>query len=489
MPLSLKDLQFDNRFARLGDAFSDHVDPTPVSDPYLISYSKAAMQLIDLAEDQADDPLFTELFAGNRQLDGFAPRAAIYAGHQFGHWVPQLGDGRALLLGQVRNADGNTWELNLKGAGITPYSRSGDGRAVLRSSIREYLCSEHMHGLGIPTTRALCLVGTDDEVYREQIETGALVLRMAESHVRFGSFELFFSRGQTDELKQLADYVIDEYYPEIPAKPSRYRRLLREVIRRTALLMAQWQAVGFAHGVMNTDNMSILGLTLDYGPYGFLDNYDSGLICNHSDHQGRYSFEMQPGIGLWNLQRLAQALSPLVPADEAVPLLKGYEELFIDAYLDRMTAKLGFAERHQPDAQFITHLLQSLQSNEVDYTLFFRRLCDFQPNDAGSHIALRTLFKDPTAFDRWAPTYQQRLDQEDSDAEQRSRAMKAVNPKYVLRNYLAETAIRQAKEKDYSEINNLLKVLQSPYEEWPEFEHYAEAPPEWAGWIEVSCSS
>ncbi|MEW6613804.1 MAG: protein adenylyltransferase SelO family protein, partial [Pseudomonadota bacterium] len=293
----LEDLDFDNSFARLPEPFYSRVMPTPVPAPELLSYNETAAALLDLDPREAQRPEFVEYFSGNRPLPGSEPLAALYAGHQFGHYVPQLGDGRAILLGEVRNRAGERWELQLKGAGRTPYSRGGDGRAVLRSTIREYLCSEAMHGLGIPSTRALCIVGSELEVYRESVERGAVLLRLAPSHVRFGSFEVFFYRDQHAELKLLADYVIERHYPELADGDDRYVRFFQEVVLRTARLLAQWQAVGFAHGVMNTDNMSILGLTLDYGPFGFLDRYDPGFICNHSDHAGRYAFDRQPQIG------------------------------------------------------------------------------------------------------------------------------------------------------------------------------------------------
>ena len=313
---TLDTLTFNNRLAQLSADFYTLVQTQPLSDPYLISYSPAAAAVLDLDPAVFQDPHTTQVFAGNTCLPGMQPLAMLYAGHQFGHYVPQLGDGRAMLLGEVQSAHNQHWEWHLKGAGTTPYSRHADGRAVLRSSIREYLASEAMAGLGIPTTRALCLVGSDSPVYREQPETAATVLRMAPSFVRFGSFEVFFYRQQFHHLKTLADYVIQHDFLSLAAAPQPYLALLHEVIQRTADLFAAWQLVGFAHGVLNTDNMSILGLTLDYGPFGFLDNYDPNFICNHSDQEGRYAFAAQPSIGLWNLRCLAQALLPLLDADQ-----------------------------------------------------------------------------------------------------------------------------------------------------------------------------
>ncbi len=487
--LTLDSLTFDNHFARLPEAFYSRVAPTPLPAPYLVSFNAAAARLIDLDPAEAQRQDFAEYLAGNRLLAGCDPLAMLYAGHQFGHFVPQLGDGRAILLGAVRNSAGERWELQLKGAGPTPYSRSGDGRAVLRSTIREYLCSEAMHGLGIPTTRALCIVGSDEEVYRETIETGAVLLRMAPSHVRFGSFEVFYHRRQYDEIKLLADFVISAHYPELADTEDRYALLLDTVIQRTARLMAQWQAVGFAHGVMNTDNMSILGLTLDYGPFGFLDSYDPGFICNHSDHHGRYAFDQQPGIGLWNLGRLAQALTPLIPAARCTALLAEYETVFAMHYLTELRAKLGLRTAHPDDEELAHTLLHAMHANRVDYTLLFRALGDFDSSPGARNAALRDQFLERAAFDSWAVDYRTRLAAEHSDDQERRARMNRVNPKYVLRNYLAETAIRRAQARDYSEIDRLLAVLQHPYDEQPDRHSYAAAPPDWAGAIAVSCSS
>ena len=485
----LEDLCFDNRYARLPDAFHTRVMPTPLPAPYRVAFNAAAAALIDLDPDQAQHPDFDAYFAGNRLLSGAEPLAMLYAGHQFGHFVPQLGDGRAILLGTVRNDRGQCWEVQLKGAGPTPYSRAGDGRAVLRSTIREYLCSEAMQGLGIPSTRALCIIGSDEEVYRENIETSAVLTRLAESHIRFGSFEVFYARRQFDLLRTLAEHVIAEHYPQFVALENRHALLLGAVIKRTALLMAQWQAVGFAHGVMNTDNMSILGLTLDYGPFGFLDSYDPGFICNHSDHGGRYAFAQQPGVGLWNLGRLAQALSPLIPIAVCNELLADYETQYNAAYLELMRAKLGLLAPHANDVELIHTLLQRLHDNRVDYTRFFRALADFAAACDARNDALRDQFLDRAAFDHWAGDYRARLNTEASGPDARRARMNRINPKYVLRNYLAETAIQRAQARDYSEIERLLEVLQKPYDEQAAMEHYAALPPDWASAIEVSCSS
>jgi len=504
----LESLTFDNGFARLPEAYYSRVCPTPVPEPYLVCYSPEALALLDLDASEITRPELIRTLAGNQLLPGMDALAALYAGHQFGHYVPQLGDGRAILLGEVRNAAGEGWEVQLKGAGRTPYSRGGDGRAVLRSSIREFLCSEAMHALGIPTTRALCIVGSDRPVYREEEETAALVTRLAPSFVRFGSFEVFYYRNQIESIKQLADYVIARYYPELATRAEPYAELLREVTRRTAELMAQLQAVGFSHGVMNTDNMSILGLTLDYGPFGFLDAFDPGYICNHSDSGGRYAFDQQPDVAAWNITKLAQTLVPLLSVEAASAAIGDYPQQFGQAYIARMAAKFGLPASGETvplhpqgvgrsckaaEASTTTLLMDALQllaQNHVDYTIFMRRLGDFDSSASAINPSLRDLFLDREAFDAWATRYAAALRQQGSNDVERGQAMRAVNPKYILRNHLAEIAIRRAAdERDYSEINRLHRLLARPFDEQPENETYAAEPPDWARKIEVSCSS
>jgi uncharacterized protein YdiU (UPF0061 family) len=489
-------LPFDNAFARLPEHFYARVQPTPLEDPYTVSVNKQAAALIDLDPAELAHPEFAHYFTGAKPLPGSEPLAMLYAGHQFGHWVPQLGDGRAILLGQVRNQQGETWDLQLKGAGLTPFSRGGDGRAVLRSTIREYLCAEAMHGLGIPTTRSLCMTGSDEEVYREQIETGAMLLRMAPSHVRFGSFEVFYHRGQYDRLKELADHVIAEHYPELADTPRPYAAFLQEVVRRTGRLMAQWQLVGFAHGVMNTDNMSVLGLTMDYGPFGFLDAYDPDFICNHSDHGGRYRFDAQPSIGLWNLSAFAQALLPLLnaedgeaAAEEARDILKAYEPELVRTYARGMRDKLGLRESRDGDQSLSAGLLELMHKSGSDYTNAFRALGWLKLDDTGSDAPLRDQFIDRAAFDAWASNYRNRLRAEQSDDARRRARMQRTNPKYVLRNWLAQRAIDKAQDKDFSEIDRLLGILQAPFDEHPDHADCAAPPPDWAKGISVSCSS
>ncbi|WP_456375673.1 protein adenylyltransferase SelO [Thiolapillus sp.] len=488
-------LDGNGRFARLGETFYSQVSPDPLPEPYMVSANPQLAARFGLDAEELHGEEMLALLAGNRVPRGVRPLAMLYAGHQFGHFVPQLGDGRALMLGELRDGEGKIWELQLKGAGLTPYSRSGDGRAVLRSSIREYLCSEAMHGLGIPTTRALCIVGSDEEVYREQIESAAVLTRLAPSHLRFGSFEVFYYRNQHQPLSILAEYLLEHHYPHLREEDHPVLALFREVVARSARLIAQWQLVGFAHGVMNTDNMSMLGLTLDYGPFGFLDAYDPAFICNHSDHEGRYSFENQPSIGYWNLSCLAQAMLPLFAPepDAAVELAKDaladYEPAFMSAYADGMRAKLGLVTRDAEDHKLATGLLKIMQANGADYTRTFRALAGFRSADQGASCPAADEFADRDAFYRWGVDYAARLRREDSNDEIRGSAMNQVNPKYVLRNYLAQQAIDRALNRDYSEIERLRQLLARPFDEQPERDAYAALPPDWAGAISVSCSS
>lgn len=487
---TLESLDFINTYAQLPADFYTLCQATPLPNPYLVSFNASAAPLIGLTPEQGARADFPGYFSGNQVLPGAQPLAMLYSGHQFGHYAPQLGDGRALVLGEVRGAQRSTWEIALKGSGPTPYSRGFDGRAVLRSSIREYLCSEAMHALGIPTTRALAIIGSDERVYRETAETAAVVTRLSPSFIRFGSFEVFFYRHQYEHTRQLADYVIRRHFPELADTPRPIARLLHEVGQRTARLIAQWQAVGFSHGVMNTDNMSILGVTLDYGPFGFMAAYDPNYVCNHSDTNGRYAFGRQPMIGLWNLQCLAQALLPHISKEEAIDALQAYQPAYEAAYLALMRQKLGLQEARDDDALLITDLLRLMQANALDYTHFFRALGALDSALTARNKGLRDQCMDREAFDAWAVQYCQRLQAEQSDDRARKARMDRVNPKFILRNHLAETATRKAvDERDYSEIDRLLKLLQSPFDEQPEMEAYAALPPDWASQLTVSCSS
>ncbi|MDB5840240.1 MAG: YdiU family protein [Herminiimonas sp.] len=490
--LRLDELPIRNSFAELPPAFYTRLQPTPLPDPYLVCGSAAAAGLIDLDPAEFSSREFVETFSGNRALPGSTPIAAVYSGHQFGVWAGQLGDGRAILLGEVEapGTPPGTLELQLKGAGMTPYSRMGDGRAVLRSSIREFLCSEAMAALGIPTSRALCVTGSDQRVMREMPETSAVATRMAPSFVRFGSFEHWFYNGRKDELKILADHVIDRCYPELRDDKNPYQSLLSEVTRRTAHMIAQWQAVGFMHGVMNTDNMSILGLTLDYGPFGFMEAFDAQHICNHTDQQGRYAYSMQPQIAHWNCYALGQALLPLIGAvEDAQAALEIYQPEYKAKLNALLQAKLGLQTSEPEDSSLFDAMFSIMQASHVDFPQFFRKLGDLRLDDATADAPLRDLFIDRAAFDTWAVQYRSRLKRENSQDAPRRLAMHRVNPKYVLRNYLAQVAIDKAQEKDFSEVQRLLQVLERPYDEQPENERYAALPPDWAAHLEVSCSS
>ncbi len=486
---ALDSLQFNNTYARLPEIFYRRVKPTALPAPYLVSFNESAAKLIGLDPKEILKQEFVEYFSGNKLLPNSEPISAIYAGHQFGTFVPQLGDGRAILLGEAINEKGERFDIQLKGAGLTPFSRMGDGRAVLRSTIREYLCSEAMHALGIPTTRSLCIVGSDAPVYRETTETAAVLTRLAPTHVRFGSFELFYYRGQYDHVRTLADYVIAEFYPQHAEAENKYLEFLREIINRTAKLIAAWQSVGFAHGVMNTDNMSIVGLTIDYGPFGFLDEYDAGFVCNHSDYAGRYAFDQQPNVGLWNLYKLAQTLVPLLEPEEAEAILGEYQTVFTDEFFRLMRDKLGLETEQSEDKELIFDTLEILQANRIDYTRFFRRLADFKQIAGEKNTLLQGMFIDPASFDAWSETYKKRLANEVSVDETRRGRMLNVNPKYVLRNHLAQQAIEKAEKGDYAEIDTLLATLQRPFDEQPESERFAEPPAEGMERVAVSCSS
>lgn len=480
-----------NALEPLGDAFYSNVQPQAVPDPHWIAASlETARDLaIPGAWLQSDEAL--QLLSGNADPAQAQTRASVYSGHQFGVWAGQLGDGRALLLGELDTPQG-PFELQLKGSGPTPYSRRGDGRAVLRSSIREFLASEALHALGIPTTRALALIGSPLRVRRETLETAAVVTRAAPSFLRFGHFEHFAAAGRIDELRRLADHVIDRHYSycrTATALANPYARLLQAVSERTAALVAQWQAVGFCHGVLNTDNMSVLGLTIDYGPFQFLDDYVPGHICNHSDHMGRYAFDQQPNVAYWNLFCLGQALQPLIGVPErALEALESFKEVFPEQLTMRYSAKLGIANPVQEDALLIEHILALLAKSAVDYTLFWRNLSVAVANDANdAYEPVRDMFKEPAELDAWLLLYKERTTSIGKALA--ADLMLRTNPEYVLRNYLAQQAIQAAQQGDFSETHRLQIALSRPFESQSGCENYAAAPPAWASDLSISCSS
>ncbi|MEJ8821302.1 YdiU family protein [Variovorax humicola] len=479
-------LRWRNDFATLPPSFFTRLQPTPLPDPYWVGRSDAAAQQLGLDPDWFASAEALEVLTGNALLPGMDPLASVYSGHQFGVWAGQLGDGRAIMLGQTETG----YEMQLKGCGMTPYSRMGDGRAVLRSSIREFLCSEAMHSLGIPTTRALCVTGSDARVRREEIETAAVVTRTAPSFIRFGHFEHFWANDRLDELRALADFVIDRFYPECRLTErfgcNAYAAFLEAVSERTAALMAQWQAVGFCHGVMNTDNMSILGLTIDYGPFQFLDGFNPRHICNHSDTGGRYAYNQQPNVAYWNLYCLGQGLLPLIGDKEvAVAALQSYQTVFPREFEGRMRAKLGLPDAQDSDRQLIEGLLTVLLKEQTDWTIFWRRLSQHR---AGANVqTVRDLFVDPTGIDAWLVSFSAR--HASVSPALAADLMCKSNPKFVLRNHLGQQAIESAQRKDNAGVATLLTLLETPFEEHPGFDDYAGFPPDWASSIEISCSS
>ncbi len=483
-------LRWRNRFAKLGSGFFTPLRPQLLPGPYWVGTSPAVARELGLDESWLASPAGLEVFSGNALPAGSEPLASVYSGHQFGVWAGQLGDGRALLLGSVDTPGAGELEIQLKGSGLTPYSRMGDGRAVLRSSIREFLCSEAMHALGIPTSRALCVTGSDVPVYRETAETAAVVTRVAPSFIRFGHFEHFSARGDEEALRALADHVIDHFYPQCREAAATggnaYAALLEAVSRRTADMVARWQAAGFCHGVMNTDNMSILGLTIDYGPFQFMDGFDPAHICNHSDHQGRYAWNRQPNIAYWNLFCLGQALLPLIGEQEqALAALEPYKTAFPQALEVRMREKLGLTDAQPGDRELIDGVLRLLAAGRVDYPIFWRRLSRHVAGDSLEPV--RDLFADREAADAWLLLFSERVSHIPPGLA--ADLMLKTNPHVVLRNHLGEQAIRQAKLRDFSGVQNLLLALQSPFDESPQSAGFAGFPPDWASTIEISCSS
>ncbi|HZQ63295.1 MAG TPA: YdiU family protein [Casimicrobiaceae bacterium] len=522
----MQELRFDNAFVRelpadaeegarrrqVHGALYSRVQPTPVSAPRLIAYSREMAQELGLSDAYVASPDFAAVFAGNAIAEGMEPYAANYGGHQFGNWAGQLGDGRAISLGEVVTPAGRRWELQLKGAGLTPYSRSADGRAVLRSSIREFLCSEAMHHLGIPTTRALSLVATGEEVIRDMFydgrpraEPGAVVCRVAPSFIRFGNFELPATRGDVALLTQLVDFTVRRDFPHLVTGEAIDAELraqwFAEVCERTGRLIAHWMRVGFVHGVMNTDNMSILGLTIDYGPYGWIDDFDLDWTPNTTDAYGRrYRFGQQPQIAYWNLGQLANALEPLFTS--TAPLEAGLQR-YIDAYVAAERAnfagKLGLIECRDADVELMQALYGWMQSAEVDMTIFFRSLADLDLTAPRVELFADAFYDEAKAraatpeLVQWLSRYAARVGEDGMAHEERRARMNAVNPRYVLRNYLAQQAIDRAEAGDDAEIHELLDVMRRPYDDQPGRERYAARRPDWArnraGCSMLSCSS
>jgi uncharacterized protein YdiU (UPF0061 family) len=471
---------FDNSYARLPERFFARLPPTPVAAPRLVRLNDKLARHLRLDPALLASPEGLAVLAGNRVPDLGEPLAMAYAGHQFGHFVPQLGDGRAILLGEVVDADGVRRDIQLKGSGPTPFSRNGDGRAALGPVLREYIISEAMFALGIPTTRSLAVVATGETVRREIPLPGAVLTRVASSHIRVGTFQFFAARGDVEALRHLADHVIARHYPDAAAAANPYRALLELIIARQAELIAQWLHIGFIHGVMNTDNMSIAGETIDYGPCAFMDAYDPGTVYSSIDTVGRYAYGNQPRIAKWNLTRLAEALLPLFGEDKdaAVEVAKeaGFATRFETAQAAGLRRKLGLSQERPDDLSLAQDLLERMARNGADFTLTFRRLCDAAAS-ADADAGVRSLFTDPTAFDDWAQRWRQRLAEDGGDAEQRRVSMRAVNPAFIPRNHLVEEALSAAVNNgDLAPFETLLTVLSKPYEDLPAFAGYA-APP------------
>lgn len=515
-------LNFNNHFEKLGEEFFKKSLPTPLKNQKIIAHDLDVCELLDLSEKNLLSEKFLAAISGKTPDKNFCYLAQNYAGHQFGHFVNQLGDGRAILLAQIKNQKNESLDLVLKGCGKTPFSRpyvqNADGKSVLRSAIREYLASIALHHLGIPTSRALCLIASDDVAKREEIEPAAQIIRVAQSHIRFGTFELFFYRKENEKVKILADYAIKNYFPDA----KNYGDFLREVTRSTATMIAKWQAFGFCHGVMNTDNMSIHGITFDFGPFGFLDEYNPNHICNHTDHSGRYSYANQPYIGLWNLNAFAITLSSLISMEEIKEILGEYEKIFLDEYHNLMAAKLGFVTCDEDVKKLIYELLKLLEQHQIDYTNFFKNpfsksvildakhresheFCTPNQNAQDPRIAsnsrmtnaeeikdfppLVTPSHDGVHLAEWHKKHDQLLKEKNIEKNAAENLIHKKNPKFILRNHLLQNAIEKAYNGNFSEIKKLQEIITKPFDEQKENNSYANLPPLWAKGLEISCSS
>lgn len=496
---NLDNLNFDNSYARLPESWFQRTSPKPLKHAHLISFNPRVAQRLDLDPCQVNPDQLVAYFGGLKPLPGTTPIAMKYTGHQFGHYNPDLGDGRGQLLGEVVNQRGERLDLHLKGAGQTAFSRFADGRAVLRSSIREYLVSEAMYGLGIPSTEALCLIGSEEYTSRLGMEPCAMLVRVTPCHIRFGHFEWLYYAQRHEELKQLADYTIARYYPECLGADNPYLAFFQQVQEKTAALVAYWQVYGFVHGVLNTDNMSILGETFDFGPFTFLDHYEPDHIANKNDDAGRYAFFRQPNIVHWNLACLAQALLPLVDRQLLESALEMFPQQFADQELIRRKARLGLLAQHPDDAKLTEQLWQLFKQHRTDITRFFSRLSELsiserpiseRPMTELSTESLKAFTeRQPEAWSAWLASYQQRLGIEVASEPIRLQQMRSVNPRYILRNYMAEEAIREATQGDYRLVNQLLPILRHPTEDHDTLRHYQQAPPDWAAAICLTCSS
>ena len=466
-------------FAELSDDFHTRQNWEGFDNPFVVIENTELKN--ELGINNLGDQQLLNIFNGTEKMESLKPLSMVYSGHQFGQYVEQLGDGRGLLLGQIISNSGLI-DIHLKGAGKTPYSRFGDGRAVLRSVIREYLCGEAMHALSIPTSRALMIVGSDEMVIREKSESAAMLARTAKTHIRFGSFEYFHYNNQPENVKALADFCIDQYPTYFSSTPAAYEDFFRVIVARTASMIAQWQACGFNHGVMNTDNMSILGETFDYGPYGFMEDYLPSYVCNHSDHQGRYAFKNQPYIGLWNCSALGHALSSLISEEAQGEILQIYEEIFQSTLAELFRKKLGLEQEESEDATLIQGLLDIMESEKLDYTNTLRNLTQALTNKTTPEL-------DSDIAKSWIVSFQERHIKEDLSVDKKLTSMNQVNPKFILRNYMAQEAIDAAEDSNFSKLETLIVVLTQPFEELKEHQKFANKSPAWAQDLEISCSS
>ena len=466
-------------YAELPEEFYNLQNWQGFDNPLLVIENAPLKQ--ELGFEKIEQQELLDIFNGLSSIENLKPLSMAYAGHQFGQYVEQLGDGRGLLLGEIESSEGLI-DIHLKGAGKTPYSRFGDGRAVLRSVIREYLCGEAINALSIPTSRALMIIGSDEMVIREKSETAAMLARTAKTHVRFGNFEYFHYNNKPEYVKVLADFCINNYPSYFSRTKNIYEEFFKSVVEQTACMIAQWQACGFSHGVMNTDNMSILGETFDYGPYGFMEDYFPSYICNHSDHQGRYAFKNQPNIGLWNCSALGHALSSLISEESQGEILKTYESIFQNKLAELYRKKLGFTKLRNDDALLIQGLLDIMESEKLDYTNTFRNLTqavtEVKTNELDSDVAMS-----------WIKSFQERHSKESISIPEKLLLMNANNPKYILRNYMAQEAIEAAENSDFSALETLIEVISSPYDGLKKFEHFSNRSPDWAKDLEISCSS
>jgi uncharacterized protein YdiU (UPF0061 family) len=478
--MKLNEIKVSNPYLSLDTECYDKVAPTPLYKPFLIHANDDVAKILGIDAEELSSDDFVKLLNGAKLLKDVEPFAMCYAGHQFGHFVPRLGDGRAINIGMI-----DKYQLQLKGAGVTEYSRGGDGRAVLRSSIREYLMSEAMQGLKIPTTLCLGIVGSEHNVRRESIEKASMVCRVSSSWVRFGTFEYYAHNGLFKELQALADYVIDESFPHINGKNDRYTLLFNEVMVITSRLMAQWMSVGFNHGVMNTDNMSIAGLTIDYGPFAFLDDFRHENVCNHTDAQGRYSYSNQPSIGKWNLRALMMALSPLTTVDKMEKILVIYDKIYARYLHYYMCKKLGLEGTVEGDPELIEDMYDMLELLHVDYTLFMRTLSHYEKAGDRTNLLATALYHEP--MNTWLDVYDERIKY--IDIGERKKQMLSNNPKFVLKNYMLQEAIDKAEEGDFSGVEDLFHIAQNPFDEHEGFERWAEATPKAFKNQKLSCSS